>query len=745
MRRLSKSGFTLIELLTVMAISVVLLTIIVVPVFQTFNFTRSAQAFSDAQDRARIVADRIAREIGNAASVRNTQNVVATTLNGNPASVLANSLIVKVPKIGSQSNPNPTLIEVVLPYVKLDIVKPAEGDYSQSPGQYKNPNNGFIDPTLLAPRGQPVLPVAPGSTVVRYFVGLRDPFNAYNNPYDGILMGRSGSRDNLFVLYRVEFQPYIYRAGTGSNGDISSRWRPNPTYFLSDPVTDTVITNFDDPRFFLWDNAYPNKKTIIQNWQTHAVIQTEINRYDMIQPVYDKFSHQVTYSGDAPLIVPLIQFRPSHMSNDPAMGQVASRQGEETNNGAAIGPDVYRTQYGLWTNQIARVWPQGWAPAGSASGFNQYFVGRNDPSNGKSGAPPGYSVYFYDPSVSQTDYNSGQECFDIFTYDYVSANSGLYPFTQAINAANNRSLWLENQNIRNLFVPFDMNTAKGALVTSFNISEVGDPSQSPPASNPQNLPSVLSSPDALSVYSPIQDPNRVLAGSTYVINGNFYDPAFQTINELFNWVAINAPNITPERHIDLRVTPNGDGTASPLSPVSGFAKCTIVPGSEVVYGPDQLPGPNQGNTVRYVRTTHNPGPNQYSINYTDQPEPADYALLGLSPSQLAGFKPGVYDGTNFCSALIQPRFKKGYIKLNSDPNYPIPFGQFQVSYRFQFNGSGANVPAGVNASDVFAVDYDTRQLISVQLTIRNYPQTTNIPNPQTATVKATASVRNVIR
>jgi prepilin-type N-terminal cleavage/methylation domain-containing protein len=100
MRRISRSGFTLIELLTVMAISVVLLTIIVVPVFQTFNFTRSAQAFSEAQDRARLVADRISREIGNAAAVRNTQGVVATTLNGNNASVLANSVIVQVPKLG---------------------------------------------------------------------------------------------------------------------------------------------------------------------------------------------------------------------------------------------------------------------------------------------------------------------------------------------------------------------------------------------------------------------------------------------------------------------------------------------------------------------------------------------------------------------------------------------------------------------------------------------------------------------
>ena len=59
MKRIAKRGFTLIELLTVMAITALLMTIIVVPVFQSYNFTRSAQAFGEAQDRAQIVADRI--------------------------------------------------------------------------------------------------------------------------------------------------------------------------------------------------------------------------------------------------------------------------------------------------------------------------------------------------------------------------------------------------------------------------------------------------------------------------------------------------------------------------------------------------------------------------------------------------------------------------------------------------------------------------------------------------------------
>jgi prepilin-type N-terminal cleavage/methylation domain-containing protein len=780
MKRIVRRAFTLIELLTVMAITALLMTIIVVPVFQSFNFTRSAQAFSDAQDRAQVVADRISRAIGNAVSVRNTAGLVQTYLNGKLTNVPAHSLIVVVPKRGSTSSLTAGTIEVVLPYVKMDLITAAEGDVSQTPGQFTNPTNGFVDPTMQSPKGQPALPAGPGATIIRYFVGLRDPLNPYNNPYDGILEGFNGGRDNLYVLYKAEVAPYVYRAGQGTNGDTSLKYRPNLTLFQSDFATDTQIVDLDDPRFFLNDFTAnigfgQPKLQRVQAWQAKAVLQTELSRYDMIQPVYDKVSHAVTYVGDAPVIVPLIQFRPSHVSNDAAQGMVAVREGEETNNAFTIGPDVYRTKYALWSNQIARVWPQGYAPiAGTNGGSQQYFVGRNDPSNGQAGAPPGYSIYYYDPAVSVTDYNSGQEVFDITTYEAIANAQGRYPFSQAITAANNRSNWLATQVLRDRFTPFDMNTAKGKLLFSFNISEVGDPTQAFNPNNPQNLPTVLTSPAGYGPYTPTQDPSYVppVTSPNYVagyIPGNFYDAGFQTINERFNWCYVDAPNLATQtdRFIDLRVTPMADGSVSPLHPTLGFAKCTIVPGSEVVYGPDQLPGPNLGNTIRYVRTTRSPGPNQYQINYVDQPEPrdaatqlgqlsgpVDYTLIGLTPGQVAGFNPAVYDPQNFCSAIIQPRYKKGYLKFNSDPNSPLPIGPIQVSYRFQFTGTQTvdatpaqtvPIPGGVSSSDVVAVDYDTRQLMSVLLTIRNYPQTTNIPNPQTVTVKATATVRNVIR
>ncbi len=156
-----------------------------------------------------------------------------------------------------------------------------------------------------------------------------------------------------------------------------------------------------------------------------------------------------------------------------------------------------------------------------------------------------------------------------------------------------------------------------------------------------------------------------------------------TINDAFNlaWNTYNGtgghgnlqPNI--ERFIDLRVTSNIDGTYGPLFPDSNvningvhvviagndgsFNRAAIVPGSDQIWGPDQNPGPNYGNEIRYTRTTQQPGPNQYRINYVHQPEPANYATLGLSASDLAGFNPAVYDPTNFVSATIQARYMPG--------------------------------------------------------------------------------------
>jgi hypothetical protein len=58
-----------------------------------------------------------------------------------------------------------------------------------------------------------------------------------------------------------------------------------------------------------------------------------------------------------------------------------------------------------------------------------------------------------------------------------------------------------------------------------------------------------------------------------------------------------------------------------------------------------------------------------------------------------------------------------------------------VTYRFQTT----------EPNDVVAVDYDSTQVMEVNLTVRNYPQVNNIPNPQTVTVKGAAEVRNFVR
>ena len=185
------------------------------------------------------------------------------------------------------------------------------------------------------------------------------------------------------------------------------------------------------------------------------------------------------------------------------------------------------------------------------------------------------------------------------------------------------------------------------------------------------------------------------------------------------------------RFVYLPTTLQADGTASPLhpDPTIGFAQGRLVLGSEVVYGPDQNPGPNYGSPIRYPRVTRNPGVNQYKVNSVDLPEP-DWAALGYAAP------PAVFDPTNFVSAVLQPRYKTGYIQLNSDPNVPLPGNAaISVYYKVQFTRPG----------DTVTVDYDTRQLLTILLTIRNYPQSTSFPNPATLTLQGAAPVRNFLR
>jgi prepilin-type N-terminal cleavage/methylation domain-containing protein len=731
MRRI-QSAFTLIELLTVIAITAILMTIIVLPIFQSFNLMRTAQAYSDAQDKARVLIEKIQREFNNGAAVADNSG-----LNG--------SIALVVPTCPAGVYGQETVI--TQPYLKVDIYQPAEGEPSGTPGVFINPYTGKVDPTLRSPRGQTIFPVSQGFTIVRYFVGLASPFEfdaannqylarRYNNPYDGLLMERRGGRDNLYVLYRAEVQPRVWDSGLQRYVANTALFNANangepilndPAFFALLPVTDyDMVTRVLTPA----GNA---KRVMMSNWLKRATIQTEISRYDMVQPIYDKKSRQVPHDmrpDPMDLVAPLdewrprllstIQLRPTRVNGEPAEGKMAVRLGNEMENAKETGPDVFVTDKGAWSQATVRIYPSGWDRTNV--NFDEYLVERVDPADGH------IKIFCYDPGSGVADNIGGTAVFDVTEYYRVLANptpGDVGPFNTGVLPAAG--------GFQSLFMGFLPDTAQGKVTASFGIDTVRSTTFSVPLPGgaTMNQPVVPTG----AAFSPLNDPAPGPWASATSINQRF--------NRIWNdptYAGLKPDKI--HRFIDLRVTPQLDGSMSPLDPTGGFGRAKIVPGSDIVIGPDQNPGPNYGEPVRYTRTTRAPGPNQYKINYVDLQEP-DYSLYGLSAP------PAAYTAGDFSSAIFQPRFKVGYIQLNSDPNVPLPDGNIRAYFRFQFTGGvSAGSIAGINAGgarqDAVAVDYDTRQLMSILLTIRNYPQS-NVPNPQMVTLSATAKVRNYLR
>ena len=759
-------AFTLIELITVMAITAILMTIITIPMIETFKATRTAQAYSDAQDKARILTERLSREIGEAVAVRDIEGIGGRV-----------SIICPIPTSGVDdtgaivTTPPGGYVKIGMNYTKLDLVLPQHVGQIGPGGAYIDPTTGKEDPTLHSAKGQVQLPLAPGTTIKRYWIGLRHPFANYNNPYDGLLMAKIGGRDNLFVLYSAEVQPTKMTEVPAGSGNFIPQ--VNPDFF--DAVPDGTNRNpiYDDPDFFLATGAATGnpvnndaKAVRIQHWLKVAKVETEDTRYDLIQPQYDKGKHLTKMSNTggvwSPRVTPLVLFRPSHVEGDGADAQVAASLGNEVEGSDRIGSEVFQGQFVMWSNLLVRSYGLNWQPT------DPYKIARKDPND--------LSIFLVQPGVTgdpDTKLGTGTELFDISAYEDAFRKRGYdpnsrYPFSVGIDAANVVSGFLSSANpiFRANFMPFSTNSVTGKVIASFNIGEVGNFTLNPNSGsnlfsnldlNSFNLPQVPAQGTTSSgwtnldtSFTPSNDP--VLAGGVFS-DPPFWDTSFNrfNINRVFNKVWADAQagrNGIPSqygdtggahRFVDLRTIPQGDGTASPLGQ---FGRAKIVPGSEEVSGPDQNPGSNFGYEVRYHRTNREPGPNEYRINYADltPPTAAGWAALGLP------VPPAIYDRTSFVSAIIEPRYKAGYIQLCSNPEVPIPAlmripgtlndvpGRIRVAYKFQFT----------SPDDVIRTEYDTRQLMQVIMTIRNYPQA-DIPYPQTVTMKATANVRNFIR
>jgi hypothetical protein len=807
-------------MLVVLAVTAVLLGIIIVPVIQSFNFTRAAESLSEQQQRGRILVDEIARDVASGTAVADNEGTNGET-------------IVEIP------NPNAggAATEIPLYYSRVDIYKPALGGTAEPGGGFLNTHNGHIDPTQQAPNGQIVVPAAQGATIVRYFLALKNPLQAnpqatpstsqflpglYNNPYDGVLTpftsAAENNPENLYVLRRIEFQPYLVQG---------SVLQPNTTLFKLDPLSATPAPYLNDPYFCSLSTNDPlvGTNSALQDAQAarinailkQSTIVTEESRFDMIQPLYDYSTRKpLLDAAGNPRILSLIQFRPSPVSQEPAVGAGAVTLGNETATQSSatfpnlgIAPNVLRTTLGAWSSAVVQVSPF----VGATLGINGYSVGTSDyevlDTRSNAGSLPQSSsvpkqseqnLLMFNP-VATTSLPANLVVFDLGAYaNAVSDGSAIhYPFSEAINAAeiedgpSNDFLTLTDTyaytldpsttfSFRDEVVPFDYNPHNGAINTAFSNSQVGNWAAA--TKNADNVPQISTSATTSQPGTVSMSPSLDL--SAQAPGTSFYDPDFASINELFNvayyqyanqvYLGTQQMNLRPvlQRFIDLRFEPQLDGWSSPMDPDptdpaplsylqngttlsatrtpwiagwTGFDNVTIVPGSEEVVAPDQNLGPNFGNLVRYLRVTSNPGPNQYVINYTNQQEPQDYSLLDPTFSNPANQHYDSFlgqwvlntgqaiDPHDPVTMLLQPRFKVGYVQFDSDPNVPLPTGAVKISYKFQFN----------RPADAISVSYDSREILNVLLSIRSYPQTTNMPNAQTVTLQASAPVKNFIR
>jgi prepilin-type N-terminal cleavage/methylation domain-containing protein len=535
-----------------------------------------------------------------------------------------------------------------------------------------NPGRNRIDPTLKTAIGQVVLPIAPGLRVTRYWIGLQRPI--------------VGNGEGLYVN---AWMPNMIGANQGNNNlytlyraDVEpwvfsqqlGRYVPNTDLFPVDAAGRPVL---NDPGFFLYTPSQPydnlnNHRQRLAQWISVARPVVQDDRTDLLMAEVDEATNEVIYDGQVPRVRSLVSFTPVRVNSEPALGNPGDKAGVEALDAArTVASEFYATEKPGWTaDSLIRVFRRD----PRITPPPPYFVGRNLDGI--------YHIAAYTPVPGSDERFDGPPIFNVTGYQATVAAGNPLLGPNIFPADNRQELLL-----------FNVDQRRGRIVMSF-------PARAAYGFTPQANSSAA---------------NATLTGWVNSATGQQYNPSGDL----------------GRRFIDLRnenLFPTTAMNFNPLAPqVRGYTNpfSFITPGSETVYGPDQRPGPNFGRPIRYNRVApaETVGLNQYRINYTDTQTPS-YQVLGLpDPGSNA-------DVRNY----IEPRFKKGYVEFNSDPNLPLPTGVIQISFDFQTNLD----------SDAVVVDYDSNQQIRFDLTVRRFPGATRTP-PLTVSVADVIAVRNFAR
>jgi prepilin-type N-terminal cleavage/methylation domain-containing protein len=710
----SRRAFTLIELLIVIGLTAVLFALLLVPLVSAINYTRQAQIVTAAQDAARITRERLTRELSSAMYVFDGTSHPFLVPAGTPPTQsddrYTNFLDLQVPT--SNQSGGKYLNTVAHAYAaKLDFTLPRTVDNAAAvhdpttiispsvtrpndggdPISYRQTDNGSAvvsDPAYI-------FPLAAGTTMIRYWVGLKDPTKPYNNTHEGKFNDNS---DNTYILYRAQFQPYtidaVTKLPTPNTVLFATRQkRDNAGNLVSNGGNPVMIPELDDPDFFRY------------------VSPTDVNWLDDVGN-HGAFGAQ---TPDTPGVT---------LDGTPAQHNIRVDRWAQIAKPVIPGPNIdlillpHNTDNTLMYDSATGAFP-GVPHTGLA----------NDPVTGKKYPIVNTSVTFRAATVSgdavpgtTTDYGSaglpsvsGESGYTYVPTYYTAANrSWTLPFHVSVYPGNYASLSAANQYY------FDTQIASGTDTTAPNpLYVAGDLLEYKNDGSSTKL-----------VYNITRAFPLTTSGGTTTLTGTDYVP--MTVNPDNGTISFGTPSlpngpidrnsrnwnyiydVTADTDILGGVNPNGmidltkQGQAATASPLTNPAlppasapnvrNAHVIPGGIRIYGPDLTPGPNLGLTVPYteVNSVTEIGANQYHL---------DYSKNALSLSTLPG------------STLT-------YLQAN-------PSAKIAVVYDYQANLTLADptkgysygvagVPDNLYQPMQVKVDYQTRDVIDVNIGVRLY-------------------------
>jgi prepilin-type N-terminal cleavage/methylation domain-containing protein len=703
-----KQAFTLVELLVVMAITAILFGLVFGPVVQGFNLTNRARVQVLAQDTARRVMEEVMRDTSNGVFIFDNSNQLINfwlpDSNGNP-------LLQQVPfAVVDLVPPVRYIDQQQYSFVELhpELLDPTTGSPLASPqleqalqliGAAEVPSN----PAKYLPLAETAIPVAPARVIHRYWLGLRNnasttdgalgmdrPLKLYGNFYDS--KGRTPIADhNPFILYRAIVSPYLPNRDTGT-GQVQVDTR----LFRTTLVGGRPVPILNDPNFF-YDNAPAqpvqlpdgtttnrmpgwkdlNKDGIVnisENWAAIANPLTPKDRADEVIVERDRTGTPIYFNdpGNGQLkmqLTPQMRFQPTFIGNDSG---TPTRTTDPSNEAASVSPSAHVETYGHWTLP-----------------YNHYVI------RGSMNANPLPYFYF---NGAETD-SGGTTTFNI-TQQQLDQTTGT---STNMGSANFRVLTTPYRNRGQLHLP--PNTRPELMMTV----------------DPKRGLTNFAFPDSLVLHV-----NGVPAPSTF--DAAAVNAAYSVMaaggGDAYRYISLASldPSLNP---------PLSNGQRPPLERQadgrSYIPNCRIVPGSEVVRGPDMRLGPNRGRLITYTRVprTTDPqrlGPNEYMINY---------------------------DNVRNMSNPNDPLQTAGTILFNSLPDSPGNFNSLPETY---LDAANVQQPARIYVtyqiqnnltSDVVKADYLTRQLMTFALGVRLFDL--NSGQPQLTTLTQKIKVRNLQR